>query len=89
LPLQTCYCLAQDLEPRDDFRGHIRVLEIACEQMQTTVNMHLHKTLSRVGDILAESVVGQEVGSIDWFHPLGQLANYSGTTPKVNAAPPW
>jgi hypothetical protein len=59
------------------------------EEMQTTVKMHLRMTLSRVDDILAKSVIGQEVGSIDWSHPLEQLTNYNGTTPKVNATPPW
>jgi transposase len=86
LPPQTSRCLAQELELVDDFNDQIQVLESRMrEQIQTTVNMQLLKTLPGIGDILA-TVIEREVGSVDRFHSPEQLASYSGTTPKVSAS---
>jgi transposase len=86
LPLQTGRCLAQELELVDHFNDQIRILENRmCQQIQTTPNMQLLKTLPGVGDVLA-TVIEREVGSIDRFHSPEQFASYSGTTPKVSAS---
>jgi hypothetical protein len=89
LPPQTGRCLAQQLELVNHLDDQIGILETRMrEQIQTTINMQLLKTLPGIGDILA-AVFEREVGSIDRFRSPEQLAAYSGTTPKVSASLSW
>jgi len=57
------------------------------QQIQTSPNMPLLKTLPGVGDISA-TVIKREVGSIDRFQLAEKLAGNGGITPKVKAALP-
>jgi transposase len=86
LPSNTSKCVKQELELLDSFNSQIQALESRMrQQIQTTANMQLLKTLPGVGDILA-TVIEREIGSIDRFQLAEQLAGYSGTTPKVHAS---
>jgi transposase len=86
LPEETSRCLRQELELLDALNEKIELLEGRMrQQIKTTPNMQLLKTLPGVGDILA-IVVDRETGSIDRFPGPQQFACYSGTTPKVSSS---
>jgi transposase len=86
LPPETSRCAKQELELLNALNDQIETLEDRIrQQIQTTPNLRLLKTLPGVGNILA-IVIDREMGSIDRFHGPESFACYSGTAPKVSSS---
>lgn len=86
LPVETHYCMQEELALLDQLQAHIKQLEKRIlERIRITATMRLLKTLPGVGDILS-IVIDSEIGAVDRFPDGEHLASYAGTVPTVQGS---
>jgi transposase len=86
LPVETAYCVRQELDLLDALMSQVRSMDNRIKQQNAlTPSIQLLKTLPGLGDILA-IVVDCEVGSISRFDSCDHFASYAGVVPKEHSS---
>jgi transposase len=86
LPPQTVYTTHCLLAQLDSVETEIQQIEKRMREVfEETTEVKLLQTVPGIGFILAV-VIALEIGDVGRFNSPGQLASYSGTTPRVHAS---
>jgi len=86
LPVQTAWAVQQELQNLDFVQSLLKTHEKRIQELlQITPEMQRLTSLPGIGNLLA-AVLAFEIGDIERFGRAGQLASYSGTTPRLHSS---